>query len=418
MTSRYKYVQYDDGSRELFDLQRRSARTAEPRRRAGLRLDDRRAPLEARIARGRPDVDTTIVTGPWPARDGPSRSAAFTFFSPSRFSTYRCRLTHDGVADPWHACDGSPPRSGNLADGDYTFEVAGIDEAGHVDATPASRSFTIASSGPPVSIGAHPPAAQASGDASFSFSSPVANADVRVPVVAPRRRRARSGSRAPGPPSYTDLADGDVELRGPRARHRGPRRGPLPLPAGSSASTARARRSCSAQRTGRTSPRRTTRRLRFVPTEGVAGRDPRAGWTVAGRRTAADGTFSVIGLAQGRAHGARHGVGRARQHRRDARSRGRSTSARRKVRIAKGPERFTSDRRRDVPACRRRAIPSLFLCRLDGLPEMPCDDDVSFGPLAEGPHALHGVGAGRGDEPSGSRSSTDGPWTRSRRACC
>ena len=122
VTSRYKYVQYDDGSRELFDLQHdpnelvnlvgspHAARTI-----AGLRV--KLASLEA------PAIDTTIVTGPWPARDGPSRSVAFTFFSPSRFSTYRCRLVRGGAADPWHACDGQSDAIGNLPDGDYTFEV-------------------------------------------------------------------------------------------------------------------------------------------------------------------------------------------------------------------------------------------------------------------------------------------------------
>jgi hypothetical protein len=57
------------------------------------------------------------------------------------------------------------------------------------------------------------------------------------------------------------------------------------------------------------------------------------------------------------------------------------------VRIAKGPERHTST----ADASFRfssKSDPSLFVCRLDGLPEMPCDDDVSLEQLGEGPHAL------------------------------
>ena len=58
-----------------------------------------------------------------------------------------------------------------------------------------------------------------------------------------------------------------------------------------------------------------------------------------------------------------------------------------KVRIVKHPDRFTSA----ADATFRltsSSDPGLFLCSLDGLPEMPCDDTLSFGPLGEGPHVL------------------------------
>ena len=55
VSSRYKYVQYDDGSRELFDLQHRSERAGEPRRVAARSQDDRRTPGQARLARGAGD---------------------------------------------------------------------------------------------------------------------------------------------------------------------------------------------------------------------------------------------------------------------------------------------------------------------------------------------------------------------------
>ena len=255
VTPRYKYVRYDQGSRELFDLQQDPAELENligaPGSAATIAtLRSTLASLEA------PAIDTTIVTGPWPALDGPSRSAAFTFFSPSRFSTYRCRLIHDGTAGPWHTCDGQSDAMGNLSDGDYTFEVAGADEAGRLDPTPASRSFTIASSGPPVSIGGHPPAAQRSGDASFAFSSPVSGAtfECRLSPAVGRRARVATVHRIgqlPGSPGRR------VELRGPRAGSRHARRGPLHPPDGSSASTAPVRRS--PRRRVRPTPRRRAR---------------------------------------------------------------------------------------------------------------------------------------------------------------
>ena len=190
VTPRYKYVRYDDGERELFDLK------GDPEELFNLigtpgaasTVATLKAKLAALLA---PAIDTTIVTGPWPAGAEPTRLATFTFFSPSRFSTYRCRLIRDGVADPWHSCDGQSDAIGGLPDGDYTFEVAGSDLTGLVDPTPAARSFTVTSGGPAVSVVSHPPAAQTGGDAAFSFSSPVAGATFEC-------RLSALGEPAPG----------------------------------------------------------------------------------------------------------------------------------------------------------------------------------------------------------------------------
>ena len=149
VTPAYKYVRYDTGDRELFDLEDGSARAAQPdRQRSGSTLDRRL--LEAKLAAllRAEDVDTTIVTGPWPLGSPPSRMAAFTFFSPSRFSTYRCRLTRDGVPDAWHACDGQSDvlrwsRRRRLR----RSRSPGSTSSATPTPTPARRSFTIASSG-------------------------------------------------------------------------------------------------------------------------------------------------------------------------------------------------------------------------------------------------------------------------------
>jgi len=381
VTSQYKYVQYDDGSRELFDLRQdpdelenlvgapHAARTI-----AGLRA--KLASLEA------PAIDTTIVTGPWPARDGPSRSVAFTFFSPSRFSTYRCRLLRGGIADPWHACDGQSDAIGNLPDGDYTFEVAGTDEAGRADPTPAARTFTIESSGTPVSIGAHPAAAQQGGDVSFSFSSSIGGATFEC-RLSPAFGRRVDWEPCAGSMSYQDLEDGSWNFE-VRAQAPGSPTWTSP-PAGWLVRV---------DRSGPTfvlaqGPANVTSshdgRFLFVPTEDVRGPitcrlDRHRG------KDCSDGTFTVSGLPKG-THllhvAAADALGNV----------GVTTFTwtvdfgAPKIRVVKHPDRFTSI----ADATFRltsNADPALYLCTLDGLPEMPCDDTMSFGPLAEGPHRL------------------------------
>ena len=184
VTERFKYVEYDDGTRQLIDLKKDPNElvnlTAVPRfRQTVIRL---RAQLRALMGTS---VQTTIATGP--RGRSTSKSPVFTYFSPSRFSTYRCRLTQDGKSPAWHPCGAEGETLGPLADGHYTFAVAGTDENGRVDPTPASRSFTITSSGPHVEI-TRAPSQRASG---------IVRTFRRLPARAlvPRPLSARSGGR-------------------------------------------------------------------------------------------------------------------------------------------------------------------------------------------------------------------------------
>jgi hypothetical protein len=112
---------------------------------------------------------TTIATGPGPTLDG--RVAAFTYFSPSRYATYRCRLVQAGTPGAWASCPGQFYAVGDLADGQYVFQVEGIDE-GRFDHTPASRSFTVSTvGGPDVALTSHPGFTQAGTSASFTYAS-------------------------------------------------------------------------------------------------------------------------------------------------------------------------------------------------------------------------------------------------------
>ncbi len=82
------------------------------------------------------DPETTIHTGP--TGTVASTSATFQFSSNEGGATFECSL--DGGA---FATCSSPREYNGLAQGPHTFEVRAIDQAGNVDKTPASRSWTV-----------------------------------------------------------------------------------------------------------------------------------------------------------------------------------------------------------------------------------------------------------------------------------
>lgn len=86
--------------------------------------------------------ETTIDSGPTGTIT--TSSAGFGFSSSEAGSTFECSLDDGGFA----ACT-SPHALSGLADGAHTFAVRATDPTGNVDATPASRSFTVDTSIPP-----------------------------------------------------------------------------------------------------------------------------------------------------------------------------------------------------------------------------------------------------------------------------
>jgi arylsulfatase A-like enzyme len=388
VTPRYKYVRYDDGERELFDL------SGDPEELINLIGTPGSAPtvaaLKAKLAAlTAPAIDTTIVTGPWPAGAEPTRLAAFTFFSPSRFSTYRCRLIRDGVADPWHNCNGQSDAIGGLPDGDYTFEVTGIDPTGRVDPSPADRSFTVTSNGPAVSLVSHPPPAQTGGDAAFSFSSPLAGAtfECRLSTLsepAPSEPAPGwSGCGATNGATYAALADGawNFEVRAldpaTQTKSQPPASWLLRVDTtGPGFVLAQGPRSSTSSREAD---------LRFVPTEGVSGT---TSCRMDGGRAldCSAGRFSVSGLAKG-VHTLRVAAHDALGNEGETFFTWTVDVGAPKARLARYPDPFTTS---TIATFRlwSRTDPALFLCTLDGMALMPCDDENVFGPLAEGRHSL------------------------------
>jgi hypothetical protein len=83
--------------------------------------------------------DTTITSNP-PAST-PSTSATFTFTSSEALGSFECKLDAGAFA----ACS-TPQNYSGLSVGGHTFQVRAYDQAGNVDPTPASYSWTVTAS--------------------------------------------------------------------------------------------------------------------------------------------------------------------------------------------------------------------------------------------------------------------------------
>lgn len=76
--------------------------------------------------------------------------ATFSFTCNEKPCTFECRLD----ASPWRTCI-SPDTVNDLADGEHRFDVRAIDAEGNVDKTPASRTWTVDTTVPPVELALH-----------------------------------------------------------------------------------------------------------------------------------------------------------------------------------------------------------------------------------------------------------------------
>ncbi len=122
--------------------------------------------------------NTTIGSGP--SDTTTETGASFTFSSNESGSSFQCQLD----SATWSACT-SPEAYSGLAVGDHTFAVRASDEAGNVDPTPATRTWTVEAEEPPpppppppgdttppnTSITSTPPGTTTQTLASFSFTS-------------------------------------------------------------------------------------------------------------------------------------------------------------------------------------------------------------------------------------------------------
>jgi large repetitive protein len=105
---------------------------------------------------------TTLLGGP--AGSTSATTASFKFGSTEPGSSFECRL--DGAA--WSAC-ASPQQYSALAPGSHTFDVRATDAAGNTDASPATRTWTVDTTVPAVTL-TSPADGTVTGDANPTFS--------------------------------------------------------------------------------------------------------------------------------------------------------------------------------------------------------------------------------------------------------
>ena len=86
--------------------------------------------------------ETSIDSGPPALTNDPTPT--FTFSSNDPSSVFQCKVDGGGFA----SCT-SPRTTSTLNDGSHTFQVRAVDDAGRIDPTPASWSFTIDTVPPP-----------------------------------------------------------------------------------------------------------------------------------------------------------------------------------------------------------------------------------------------------------------------------
>ena len=138
--------------------------------------------------------DTIIDSGP----SGPVANAtpSFTFHSTEPDSTFECRVDSGSYA----SCT-SAFTTPALADGPHSFSVRATDAAANTGLTPATRSFTVDTTGPDTSIDTHPPAISNSSTGNFTFSSP------ESPVTFECKLDGGSFAACTSPKAYTGLSD-------------------------------------------------------------------------------------------------------------------------------------------------------------------------------------------------------------------
>ncbi|HVO54599.1 MAG TPA: hypothetical protein VMT37_09310 [Solirubrobacterales bacterium] len=86
-----------------------------------------------------------------------------------------CRID----AEPFATC-ATPKTFSGLGDGNHKFEVRAVDRVGNIEATPASRSWTVDTTPPQSSIESGPPAETTATDATFSFSGNDATSGIKA----------------------------------------------------------------------------------------------------------------------------------------------------------------------------------------------------------------------------------------------
>jgi hypothetical protein len=150
--------------------------------------------------------DTTLGSG-GPSGTTNSPNPSFDFSTNEPGAGFECKLDGPGATTGTYSSCSAPKAYSALADGAYTFSVRAVDGSGNTDDTPATRSFTVDTTGPETAIDSGPSGPTASTDASFQFSSPEDGATFECKLDGPGDATG-SFDTCPSPRDYTSLAEG------------------------------------------------------------------------------------------------------------------------------------------------------------------------------------------------------------------
>ncbi|MDA0158740.1 proprotein convertase P-domain-containing protein [Solirubrobacter ginsenosidimutans] len=146
--------------------------------------------------------ETTINSGPSGTVSGASQS--FAFGSSEAGSTFECKLDTPSDVGAYATCL-SPRTYATTVNGAYTFAVRATDAAGNTDATPTTRSFTIATV-PDTTITGGPSGLTNGTAPSFSFTTTVAGSTFECKLDTPSG--AGSYTACSSPRAYATTANG------------------------------------------------------------------------------------------------------------------------------------------------------------------------------------------------------------------
>ncbi|MGH3145384.1 MAG: hypothetical protein ACRDTR_06230, partial [Rubrobacter sp.] len=149
------------------------------------------------------EVPTTTLTDQ-PAQNSNSSSATFSFTgtdnAPAADLQFQCRL--DSMDPAAFGSCSSPENYSSLGEGPHTFEVRAVDQAGNVDPTPESYTWTVDTTAPVTTLDSTPDATSTETTATFRFSSEAgATFECKLDDAA-------SFTECSSPQTYTDLSEG------------------------------------------------------------------------------------------------------------------------------------------------------------------------------------------------------------------
>ena len=169
VTDQYKYLEYLTGEVELYDL------AVDHWEMVNLHGQPDAAGIEAtlaaelELARAPSAPETGIIDGPSGAIT--TRVPTVTFAARSFRARFECRVTSNSIAGAWERCDGGTFTPLLALSGTHLIEVRALGDMGDVDATPVSRTVTVTTAGPNVSITSGPTGVTKNKVATFKFKS-------------------------------------------------------------------------------------------------------------------------------------------------------------------------------------------------------------------------------------------------------